>query len=142
MTFYRRSKIRWQKIPGGITRACTVWRWRYMPNLSLIRRLRIPGGIGRQLTGKQVIGLYLGKTSFGSTYGAAGSLVIVLVWVYYSAQLFFLGAEFTKVYTKTFGSQFARQFERVPPKPDNVIIDPSTDEPTTGSNGEITVNLV
>ena len=57
------------------------------------------------------------KTSFGSTYGAAGSLVIVLVWVYYSAQLFFLGAEFTKVYTKTFGSQFASQFERVPPKP-------------------------
>jgi membrane protein len=92
--------------------------------------------------GKQLIGLYIGKTSFGSTYGAAGSLVIVLVWVYYSAQLFFLGAEFTKVYTKTFGSQFARQFERVPPKPDNVIIDPSTDEPTTGSNGEITVNLV
>jgi membrane protein len=65
--------------------------------------------------GKQLIGLYLGKTSFGSTYGAAGSLVIVLVWVYYSAQLFFLGAEFTKVYTKTFGSQFANQFARVPP---------------------------
>jgi membrane protein len=90
--------------------------------------------------GKQLIGLYLGKTSFGSSYGAAGSLVIVLVWVYYSAQLFFLGAEFTKVYTKTFGSQFARQFERVPSKPDNVIIDPSTNEPTTGTNGEIKVN--
>ena len=82
--------------------------------------------------GKQLIGLYLGKTSFGSTYGAAGSLVIVLVWVYYSAQLFFLGAEFTKVYTKTFGSHFASQFERVPPKPDNVIFDPSTNTPTTG----------
>jgi membrane protein len=92
--------------------------------------------------GKQLIGLYLGKTSFGSTYGAAGSLVIVLVWVYYSAQLFFLGAEFTKVYTKTFGSQFASQFECVPPKLDSVIIDPSTNEPTTGSNGEIKVNLV
>jgi uncharacterized BrkB/YihY/UPF0761 family membrane protein len=92
-------------------------------------------GVGFLLAiGKQFIGIYLGKTSFGSTYGAAGSLVIVLVWVYYSAQLFFLGAEFTKVYTKTFGSQFARQFERVPPKPDNVIIDPSTNEPTTGSN--------
>jgi membrane protein len=55
--------------------------------------------------GKQLIGLYLGEASFGSTYGAAGSLVIVLVWVYYSSMLFFLGAEFTKVYTKTFGSQ-------------------------------------
>ncbi len=78
--------------------------------------------------GKQLIGLYLGKTSFGSTYGAAGSLVIVLVWVYYSGQLFFLGAEFTKVYTKTFGSQFSSQFERVPLKPHNVIIDPSTNQ--------------
>jgi membrane protein len=74
--------------------------------------------------GKQLIGLYLGKTSFGSTYGAAGSLVIVLVWVYYSAQLFLLGAEFTKVYTKTLGSHFASQFKRVIPKPHNVIVDP------------------
>jgi membrane protein len=54
--------------------------------------------------GKQLIGIYLGKASFASTYGAAGSLVAVLVWVYYSAQLFFLGAEFTKVYTRRFGS--------------------------------------
>jgi len=92
--------------------------------------------------GKQLIGLYLGKTSFGSTYGAAGSLVVVLVWVYYSAQLFFLGAEFTKVYTKTFGSHFARGFERVPPKLDNVIINPSTNEPIAGSKGEIKTNLV
>ena len=48
--------------------------------------------------GKFAIGMYLGKASFGSTYGAAGSLVIVLVWVYYSAQIFFFGAEFTQVY--------------------------------------------
>jgi membrane protein len=54
--------------------------------------------------GKQLIALYLGKATFGSTYGAASSLAIVLVWVYYSAMLFFLGAEFTKVYTKTCGS--------------------------------------
>jgi membrane protein len=54
--------------------------------------------------GKQMLAIYLGKESFSSTYGAAGSLVIVLVWVYYSAQLFFFGAEFTKVYTKHFGS--------------------------------------
>jgi membrane protein len=54
--------------------------------------------------GKQLIGLYLGKVSIGSPYGAAGSLVVILVWVYYSAQLFFLGAEFTKVYAQTCGS--------------------------------------
>ena len=57
--------------------------------------------------GKQLIALYLGKASFSSTYGAAGSLVVLLVWVYYSAQLFFFGAEFTKVYTRTFGSHAA-----------------------------------
>jgi membrane protein len=61
--------------------------------------------------GKQLLALYLGKVSLASAYGAAGSLVTVLVWVYYSAQLFFLGAEFTKVYAKTYGSHFARTLE-------------------------------
>lgn len=54
--------------------------------------------------GKQPLAFYLGKVSIGSTYGAAGSLVVVLVWVYYSAQLFFFGAEFNKVYTHRLGS--------------------------------------
>jgi membrane protein len=79
--------------------------------------------------GKQLIGLYLGKASFGSTYGAAGSLVVVIVWVYYSAQLFFLGAEFTKVYTRTFGSQFANKLQPVCPSPDAAILDPATGAP-------------
>lgn len=61
--------------------------------------------------GKQLLAMYLGKVSLGSPYGAAGSLVTVLVWVYYSAQLFFLGAEFTKIYAKTYGSHFARTLE-------------------------------
>lgn len=54
--------------------------------------------------GKFLIGIYLGKASVGSAYGAAGSLVIVLVWVYYSAQIFFFGAEFTHVYSTSYGS--------------------------------------
>lgn len=83
--------------------------------------------------GKHLIGLYLGKASFGSTYGAAGSLVLVLVWVYYSAQLFFLGAEFTKVYTRTFGSQFQNKLKPVPPKPDCVIVDPATNAPANSA---------
>jgi len=53
--------------------------------------------------GKLLIGLYLGKTSLGSTYGAAGSLVVLLVWVYYSAQVFLLGAEFTHVFARRYG---------------------------------------
>jgi membrane protein len=47
--------------------------------------------------GKSLIGLYLGKAAVGSAYGAAGSLVVVIVWVYYSAMIFLLGAEFTHV---------------------------------------------
>lgn len=54
--------------------------------------------------GKILLGVYLGKAGFTDTYGAAGSLVVVLVWVYYSAQLLFLGAEFTRVYACRFGS--------------------------------------
>ncbi|MBD1823161.1 YihY/virulence factor BrkB family protein [Cyanobacteria bacterium FACHB-DQ100] len=50
--------------------------------------------------GKFLIGLYLGNSSVGSTYGAAGSLVVVLLWVFYSAQILLLGAEFTQVYSK------------------------------------------
>ena len=54
--------------------------------------------------GKFLIGLYLGRSSVGSTFGAAGSLVVVMVWVYYSAQIFLLGAEFTWVYAHECGS--------------------------------------
>lgn len=55
--------------------------------------------------GKSLLGAYLGSGSFGSTYGAAGSLVVLLVWVYYSAQILFFGAEFTQVYARRYGSQ-------------------------------------
>lgn len=50
--------------------------------------------------GKFLIGLYLGSSSVGSTYGAAGSLVVLLVWVFYSAQILLIGAEFTQVYSR------------------------------------------
>lgn len=55
--------------------------------------------------GKYLIGLYLGNSSFGSSYGAAGSVIILLVWVFYSAQILFYGAELTQVYSRRFGSQ-------------------------------------
>ena len=54
--------------------------------------------------GQYFIGLYLGNNFFSSTYGAASSLVIILVWTYYSAQILYFGAEFTKVYSKKYGS--------------------------------------
>jgi membrane protein len=55
--------------------------------------------------GKYLIGLYIGTAALGSAYGAAGSLVVFLVWVYYSAQIFFLGAEFTHVFAERHGSR-------------------------------------
>ena len=59
--------------------------------------------------GKFLIGLYIGKTGVASGFGAAGSLVIVLVWVYYSAQIFLLGAEFTWAYAHEHGSRKGQQ---------------------------------
>ena len=55
--------------------------------------------------GKFVIGLYLGNSGFGSTYGAAGSVIVLLLWVFYSAQILFFGAELTQVYARRYGSQ-------------------------------------
>lgn len=54
--------------------------------------------------GKFLIGWYLAHSSVTSAYGAAGSVVIILLWVYYSAQVFFFGAEFTRVYAHKHGA--------------------------------------
>lgn len=63
--------------------------------------------------GKFLIGLYLGKASVASSYTAAGSLIVVLIWVYYAAQVFLLGAEFTCVYANEHGSR--RDLANAPP---------------------------
>jgi membrane protein len=62
--------------------------------------------------GKFLIGLYLGKGDVGSSFGAFGSIVIVMVWVYYSAQIFLLGAEFTWVYAHARGSRRGEQAQK------------------------------
>jgi membrane protein len=55
--------------------------------------------------GKALLALYIGRAAVGSAYGAAGSLIALVVWVYYSAQIFFFGASFTRVYADTYGSR-------------------------------------
>lgn len=60
------------------------------------------------LAGKFLIGLYLGNSSIGSSFGAAGSLALLLVWIYYSAQIVFFGAEFTQVYANQYGSNIPK----------------------------------
>ena len=71
------------------------------------------------MAGKYVIGLYIGKTSVGSAFGAAGALAVLLVWIYYSAQIVLLGAEFTRVYANRFGARVQPSAEAVPAK--NVV---------------------
>jgi membrane protein len=64
--------------------------------------------------GKELIGLYLGNVAVGSTYGAAGSLVVILLWIFYSAQILFFGAEFTQVYANRFGSRIVPAENAIP----------------------------
>ena len=56
--------------------------------------------------GKLLFGLYLARSSVTSAFGATGSLIIVLLWVWYSAQILFFGAKFTQVYSNRYGSHF------------------------------------
>jgi membrane protein len=58
--------------------------------------------------GKSLIGLYIGSSSVASSYGAAGALLIVLLWVYYSVQIFLLGAEYMRAYAETHGSHASK----------------------------------
>ncbi len=81
--------------------------FKYVPDAKVSWRNVGIGAIGTALLftiGKLLLGLYLGKASVGSTYGAAGSLVAVIVWIYYSAQILFFGAEFTHVYAQAHGA--------------------------------------
>jgi membrane protein len=77
--------------------------------------------------GKFAIGLYVGKSGVGSAYGAAGSLVIILIWVYYSAQILLFGAEFTQVYANSVGA-------RIVPSENAVVEDPHKAQDVGGVN--------
>jgi len=75
--------------------------FKFVPARRICWREVIVGAIGTALLftiGKFLLGLYLGKASVRSAYGAAGSVVALIIWVYYSSQIFFFGAEFTRVY--------------------------------------------
>src|SRR5205085_1471839 len=57
------------------------------------------------MIGRYLIGLYIRQTATESTYGAAGSIVVLLVWIYYSAVILYIGAEFTQVYAEAYGGR-------------------------------------
>jgi len=82
--------------------------YKFLPDVNIEWRDVILGGAVTSVLfslGKLVLGIYLGKASFASTYGAAASIVVLIVWVYYSSQIFFLGAEFTKTFANCYGSE-------------------------------------
>ena len=77
--------------------------------------LRNPASTSRRSDtrlGKVAIGLYLGKSDVTSSFGSAGSMVVLMIWVYYASQIFLLGAEFTRIYADKFGSRRAVAKER------------------------------
>lgn len=79
--------------------------FKVLPDVHLRWRDVLPGAALTAmlfLLGKVAIGFYLGQGRFSTAYGAAGSVLILLVWIYYSAQILFFGAEFTQVYVRTF----------------------------------------
>ena len=84
--------------------------YKYLPNVEIAwNDVWIGAAVTSLLftSGKFFIGLYLGTSGVTSAYGAASSLVIILIWVYYSAQIFLLGAEFTQIYATRWGSRFS-----------------------------------
>ena len=79
-----------------------------LPDGKIALRDCLTGGIVTAvlfMIGKFGIGYYLGNTSIASIYGAAGSVIVILIWVYYSAIILYFGAEFTKVYAYTHGQK-------------------------------------
>lgn len=92
--------------------------FKYVPDHPVAWRDALVGGALTSVlfsVGKLLIGMYLGKSTVASSYGAAGSLVAVLVWVYYSAQILFFGAQFTEVYSHRTAE--APGLTLAPPKP-------------------------
>ncbi|HEV2132211.1 MAG TPA: YihY/virulence factor BrkB family protein [Longimicrobiaceae bacterium] len=102
--------------------------YEYLPDAVVARRDALVGGLVTALLfnlGRFLIGLYLGQSDPGSVYGAAGSLAVVLVWIYYSSMILLLGAEFTQVWAKRRGFpimpvpgavRILRTQERIEPK--------------------------
>ena len=91
------------------------------------------------MLGKFAISFYISKSEVGSTYGAAGSLVVLLLWTYYSSIILYFGAEFTKAYAVKFGSEI---------RPSNYAVTMKQVEVETGNNsvqdvedGEVKVNV-
>jgi membrane protein len=104
--------------------------FRYLPDAKIAWR---DVWIGAALTailfeiGKFLLSLYLGSGAVGSAYGAASSLITLLLWIFYSAQILLFGAEFTKVYANTYGSHIEPEGHAVKVERKEIELTPKTD---------------
>ncbi len=88
----------------AVTTLLFAMLFKYLPDVKVAWKDVLPGAVLTAVLfvlGKFALGLYIGKTGVASAYGAAGSVITILLWVYYAAQILFFGAEFTQVYSKT-----------------------------------------
>ena len=105
--------------------------YKYVPEVPIYWVDVWPGALATALLfslGRLLIGWYLAHTSVATAYGAAGSIVLVLLYTYYSAQVFYLGAEFTQVYGRTYGTRRDEHQlieQPIPASPQQTIQDPS-----------------
>lgn len=118
-------------ISFGLTALLFALIYRILPDVDIAWR---DVWVGATITaalftiGKLLIGLYLGNAAPGSSYGAAASLVVVMLWVYYSAQILFLGAEFTQVYSRLYGSRQEEAALVMQPKESSVAARPKASD--------------
>ena len=95
-------------ISFGVSTLLFAIIYKYMPDATITWRDVIVGAVVTSLLftiGRFALSLYLGNAGVASSYGAAGSFIVILLWVYYSAQIALFGAEFTQVYARRYGSQ-------------------------------------
>ena len=107
-----------QVVSLGFVTALFAMMYRILPSVHVAWNDVWRGALATALLftiGKYLIGLYLGKAGVASGFGAAGSLVVLLVWVFYSAQIFLLGAEFTWLYAHSHGSRAATESSKAAP---------------------------
>ena len=106
------SQILWENLDFivslGLMTFLFCLMFKYVPDVKIAWKDVFVGSLITALLfifGKFLLGVYISQGSLGSAYGAAGSLIVFLAWVYYSAQIILLGAEFTQVYSQMYGSQ-------------------------------------
>ncbi len=106
------SQILWENLDFVVSLGLMTFlfglMFKYVPDVTIAWKDVFVGSIITALLfifGKFLLGVYISQGSLGSAYGAAGSLIVFLAWVYYSAQIILLGAEFTQVYSQMYGSK-------------------------------------